>query len=75
MEGLAEPEMPASPGPGTALVRSTSVTGTARGKAPKTFDADRTCDHPTCKTKLSRYNAEPLCFVHATAQLAPRARS
>jgi hypothetical protein len=66
--------MPASPGKGTASVRSTAVTSTSRGKAPKTFAEDRTCGHPSCNTRLSRYNAETLCFVHATAQPGPRAR-
>jgi hypothetical protein len=71
---LADSEMPASPGTGTALLRSTAVTSASRGKAPKTFGADRTCGHASCNTKLSRYNAETLCFVHASAQPAPRAR-
>ena len=57
-----------------ALLRSTAVTSASRGKAPKTFGADRTCAHASCNTKLSRYNAETLCFVHASAQPAPRAR-
>lgn len=56
-------------------MRSTAVTSASRGKAPKTFAEDRTCGHPSCTTRLSRYNAETLCFVHATAQPGPRARA
>ena len=56
-------------------MRSTAVSSASRGKAPKTFDANRTCGHPSCNTKLSRYNAETLCFVHASAQPGPRSRA
>jgi hypothetical protein len=46
----------------------------SRGKAPKTFEEGRVCADPACKTKLSRYNAETRCFVHAAPQLVPRDR-
>ena len=57
-----------------ASVRSTAVSSASRGKSPKTFDANRTCEHASCNTKLSRYNAETVCFVHGSAQPGPRAR-
>ncbi len=42
--------------------------GTRPGNLPpasRTEDADRTCAHPGCTTKLSIYNARERCWQHA----------
>jgi hypothetical protein len=38
----------------------------------KSFAADRTCRAPGCTTRLSRYNPDPLCSVHAQERVAAR---
>jgi hypothetical protein len=32
----------------------------------------RVCQHPECKTVLSRYNTQPWCAVHAEGKWRPR---
>ena len=35
-----------------------------RGKKPKVIEGERTCLTEGCTTILSRYNQDPLCYVH-----------
>jgi hypothetical protein len=45
------------------------------GKAVTSYAEGRTCLVATCETKLSRYNADAVCFAHASNGLvAPRGR-
>ena len=45
--------------------RSTSMTPSRASDKPKVFEEGRTCEAAGCATKLSRYNAEVRCFLHA----------
>lgn len=52
------------------------VTGRIIGrhlKAPKTHKSGRTCTHDSCATKLSRYNRNTTCWLHAPTRY-PRTR-
>ncbi len=40
------------------------------GHAPRTYAAGRTCNEPTCDTKLSRYNDTDHCALHRPAGTA-----
>lgn len=46
--------------------RSTSSTAFGFPQRDTAVSIDkRTCEHPDCTTVLSRYNADPACWVHA----------
>jgi hypothetical protein len=34
-------------------------------KKPKVMEEGRVCSEPKCTTILSKYNTDPLCFLHA----------
>jgi len=36
--------------------------------APKVFGEGRVCSYPSCKTRLSRYNANLFCYLHAPSE-------
>jgi hypothetical protein len=41
-----------------------SLSSARSGARPKTFEEGRVCLHPTCSTKLSRYNSDLVCALH-----------
>jgi hypothetical protein len=51
---------------------SSSQTVQSSSRAPKVFSEGRVCGHPTCTTKLSRYNADAVCALHARAERPDR---
>ena len=51
-----------------ARVHSSAMPVAARpSDRPKVFEENRVCRHVTCKTKLSRYNSDVYCYVHAAS--------
>ena len=45
----------------------------AATRPPKAVSENRTCVHPGCKTRLSRYNRREHCYSHAPTKF-PRLR-
>jgi hypothetical protein len=71
----SEPANPAH-GEGCRLVvRSLIKHGqVGSGRAVRSFGEDRTCAVLGCDTKLSRYNPDPYCWVHADRSLPSAAK-
>jgi hypothetical protein len=51
---------------------SSTQTASSSSRSPKVFSENRVCGFPNCTTRLSRYNADSLCALHAKAQRPPQ---
>jgi len=45
--------------------RYSSTLTTSSSHVPKVFSEGRVCGHPSCTTRLSRYNPNLLCALHS----------
>jgi hypothetical protein len=52
--------------------RYSSTQTASSSRSPKVFAENRVCGFPNCATKLSRYNADSLCALHAKAERPTR---
>jgi hypothetical protein len=49
------------------MPRSGSIEPTRSGQRPQVYGTERVCDFPECRTVLSRYNPDPTCEPHKSA--------
>jgi len=52
--------------------RYSSTQTASSSRSPKVFSEGRVCMHPSCTTKLSRYNANALCALHSQPERPTR---